>query len=369
MSEGLSGDSEAAEWGTRLHHATTISGSIDGTMAGLSGYDRELVERAVEWLELYRTARRLECAFEEHPLGPLSDERFFAIPDADRPHGTADRVYLDHEKRYGEVLDLKFGPLPVAMEIVVPQMEAYTVMVFEGWPTLETVVARVYHVPEDSEFSQRFEREQLPELCERICLAIDEANRRPAELRPSELACKYCPGAVRCPALRQSALQTAEAPQEVVPATPDAFGAMIAKAKLVGAWAEAFLAFAKRWLQDHPEGAEGWQLQERAGRRSIPDPKKAVGALKAAHPSLDAMGLTLDAASVSYSKLEDLYWKARKLTEGKVTKKTAEAALQKILEGLVERGERSVSLVPVRGRVLQDEAQKGMIDGPRADEA
>ena len=354
MSEGIeSPGDEMAQRGTLMHHACTMAGLLDGTMEGLSAYERNLVETACVWSEGYgRDATR---TWEEFRFKPL---RLDGVPEEHHPFGTTDKLYGWGSR--AEVHDFKFGPLTLAMEVVVPQMEGYVLMAFHlltllSGAAVKEITARVLHVPTGEEFSKTYKRADIHELENHVKRTILRALERPVQLHPSELACKYCPGRIRCPAVAQLAMTVATLP-ETVPIGDDALGEMVSKAKVVKQWADGFLDYAKSLMRNGFK-ATGWELQKKAGRREIKDPKKAWKKLSAVMLPEELAR----AVEFKIGELESAFRSAKERAGEKLTIAQAKKSLEELLDGVMEKGQGSESLVAVRERALADEPEKAQV--------
>jgi hypothetical protein len=350
VSEGCqSEDTDASERGTLLHHATTFGGLVDGTMDKLEAYDLEMVERAINWSLGY--GQGALHAHEEFRFAPLA---LPGLSPEERPFGTCDRLYRWADR--GELHDFKFGPAELSMDVLVPQMEGYVAMALAQFPILEEVAARAFHVQSGEEFVRAYTREALPELLNRITETILGAREEPVFLRPSELACKYCPGKVRCPALSQMAV-TLHDLGDLVPSGPVAIGEMLSKAKAVKEWAESFIENVKRQMRVGLE-VEGWGLEKRAGRRQIRDVAEAYEKLRVAGMLPEEI---LRAASLSVGEAEKAFHSSLLRQGQKPTAYQSKERMAKLLEGVIESGPGTEALVARREKVIADET-KGMIE-------
>lgn len=351
MSEGIeSPDTEMSARGTLMHHACTMAGLLDGTMEKLTEYERSLVERACAWSEGY--GQGATETLEELRFPPLE---LRDIPKAHWPFGTTDKLYGWFPEGRAEVHDFKFGPLELAMEVVVPQMEGYVLMAFEA-DAFQELTARVLHVPTGEEFSKTYRVEDIPALQNSVERTILRALERPVSLIPSELACKYCPGKVRCPAVQQMAMTVAAMP-EMTPIGADGLGEMVAKAKVVKQWADGFLDYAKSLMRQGFK-ASGWELQKRAGRREIRDPKAAWQKLS---PVMLPEEL-VRAVEFKIGELELAFRSAKARAGETLTIVQAKKRLEELLDGVMEKGPGSESLVAVRERVVADRPEPKEIE-------
>jgi hypothetical protein len=213
------------------------------------------------------------------------------------------------------LVDFKFGYNLVSEPDENPQAVAYTLGVFLREPQVEAVDF-YFLIPRcDAVLHHRFTRSDIPWMRLRLETIRARVLSPEKDYNPQPGLCEYCGFRAQCPALMNKVLPLArkyqgdhyELPAEVHSSAitdPQDMAKALRLAQLLDKWVESVKRHALEMRLERGIEIPGFELAERAGRRSVTN-------LLAAWEVAQAEGVTLDefltACDVSVTKLEDLY--------------------------------------------------------------
>lgn len=174
--------------------------------------------------------------------------------------GYVDRVLINQDKTYAEVMDWKFGKWPVDAAETNLQGIAYTLGLFNRYPTLQRVHV-YFRQPLINFFTDHeFTREQIPALYLRVQTVVARARKANEEkswdkANPGVPVCSFCARLGECPKVHAMACRVGhkfyplEVPEDINPSLPKSAADSSMLLKLAGVmkvWAEA----ARRQITD-----------------------------------------------------------------------------------------------------------------------
>jgi hypothetical protein len=262
--------------------------------------------------------------------------------------GTADRIAIRGNRAL--LIDYKFGRNSVPDAEVNPQMQAYTVGIFEEFPVIDEVKVIILIPRRDEVSTTVYHRRDLDRLRLRVQTIIARCEEPEPELRPTD-HCLYCSAQGTCPALHRYALTIAagyedelQLPDEFHPSRitdPTTMSRALNVARVLEKWCESVKHHA---LQMRLGGQEipGHELRSRAGTRKITDPLAAWLAVKD-RLSPDQF---IRCTDVSISKLETAFAEtAPRGDKGKAKQELCEALADL---GILETGKETLYLAKTR---------------------
>lgn len=215
--------------------------------------------------------------------------------------GTADAIVLSGDRRRLHLVDLKFGKgkLVVAENNEQLLVYAYGCMLSLPWLadvetiTLHIVQPRVAGLDNNGHSQWSISCADLMAWAKETLLPGAQATRAKDAPLVAGPHCHFCKATVKCPKLKQEALEVAQAvfptgdvAKPVTPPAPSALSggdiAQVLKArKLFDTWADAVEKEAELRLR-RGETVPGFKIVQSLGHRKWKDEKAAVAALKAA---------------------------------------------------------------------------------------
>lgn len=269
LSQGLSDSvGDSARWGTAAHtvaswcleEGTNAAGYL-GRVMHVEGHDYAVDDDMVYQVQTYVDAVR---ALVETTGGQLLVEQrvdYSAVLGVQDSFGTADAIILAGETLY--IIDLKTGQREVRAEDN-SQLKLYALGALEDFGLVADFASAVLMISQPSkrkeldswEISvddlQAFGRKAAVTAQCAASLIYTSADAEPvpeAYLVPGDEQCKYCKAKPTCPALRRAvsdtmfddldALDSAELPAPVSPATPDDLARLYRRLDLVEDWVKA----------------------------------------------------------------------------------------------------------------------------------
>lgn len=177
---------EAAEAGTRMHKAFETR-----DLTGLELDEAQLVEQALQYVDSLVAG---------HGLGAreLSE---IALSFAELTSGTSDKIIINEGETEADVIDGKFGRMPVTPAEHNFQIQCYVGGAFEKWPTLQRCRGHIL-IPQLTEItSHEFTRDDVPRIRARVQAVLDYARDPFNPPKPNDDLCSRCEFASRCPAI------------------------------------------------------------------------------------------------------------------------------------------------------------------------
>lgn len=334
-------DTTAADEGTAMHRAAEtglIPAEFDEEMRGCVQMCLDYVDQFINTpgVEIHRELR-MEMG---HTLTDL--------------FGTADLVVYNHETNQVDVIDFKFGRIPVDDAEVNLQGKAYVLGAFTRFPEATAAVMHFLQPRIDEVSTHRFERSQANAMALEISAILARANAPTPEEHINTDNCLYCGRKAECIALRRLAGHITDRYEQDFVALPnlhssqvtdpEQLAVMYRMARIVEKWADSVKAHS---LQTYLGGTPipGFQLKERAAARKIEEGDNVLATFNA----LTGQGVTTEfpmtveqfirACSVSPSKLETV---AGDMAEGLgMTKAAAKRKISEVLAalGVVSQGQ------------------------------
>jgi superfamily II DNA or RNA helicase len=346
---------EAAESGTRCHNACET-----GDVSKLSDEELVLVEMAMGY------------------VGPIM-EKSIRIEQEIRVEVFDQWGYLDllcfDSETHADLLDYKFGKIPVRDTETNLQMKCYTQGVFEKYPQLMTITVHIVQPRTDTISTHTWRRnEDLPVFSGEIYLILERKKmvdklglQHPDVfplLQPFCSACDFCGNRWRCPALSAQVLTVAAKvgglpiPDRLVieagePITSAELGIIKRLADIAHKWASDMKDRAIEIALTQGVIPDGYTLQEANAPRQVPNIHLAHEVLSDPERTKEYVQLTKDdiyecAKGLSISALEDKF--AAKAPKGK---KTAwKVAMGNILQdgGAIASSGTYHKLVPIKAK-------------------
>lgn len=267
-------ESAAAQEGTLAHalleHRLTHGDVPEGA------YTDEMVEGSEVVLSYLGTRE------EEFEIWPETKVSFGSLlPDG--TFGTSDVILWYPESRTLEVIDYKFGRGVVVDPEENEQMTLYAIgaLVTQKLPAPKAVVLtiiqpRAYH-EKGPVRSWVTDMRYLVEFGTRVREAVPQIYGNDPQYNPSEEACRFCPGAFKCPALKKLAVERAMA--EFEPIADDGelkdLADSLDVSRLLRVWQTAVEDHALR-LALSGQTIPGYKLVEGQSRRKWIDENKVI---------------------------------------------------------------------------------------------
>ena len=265
--------------GTKCHEALE-TGKKDG-----------LTPEQLEWVEACE-----EFAASFFPEGSCTHNEV-RLDVLDGIWGFADRIVLDGvgmPAKRAALLDWKFGQNLQEDVETNPAAQAYVFGMFQRWPTLESVYVAYLYPRLGQASSHLYTRADIPRIETRIRLIVERARgATPATCRASTETCRWCRHVFECPTARKAFLpiaqRYADLHEEQLPDLGDlgetvnaeGMAKLLAWAPTIAAWADSIKQNGRRMRVEQGIEIPGWELRERAGKRSIPNSVLAAEVLRA----------------------------------------------------------------------------------------
>ena len=201
-------------------------------------------------------------------------------------HGSPDLMAWAGETHM-DIVDYKFGRLPVDPAAVNLQAKAYVLAAFDTYPFVETITFHFVHPRlADHDSNHTFKREERDAICEEISKIVLAAEDPEVDPTPETEACLYCKKRGTCPALLTEMVRYAhqmhlsDIPDYNLDLTvPENRAKLFEILKLMS---KAVGQAQDKLTEDHLNGNEipGYELKFRKGARSIKDTIKAWETVK-----------------------------------------------------------------------------------------
>jgi hypothetical protein len=260
----------------------------------------------------------------------LKEERLWNAEPAmrDLTHGSPDLMAWAGETHL-DIVDYKFGRLPVDPAKDNLQAKAYVLAAFDTYPEVETITFHFVHPRlADHDSNHTFHRRDRTVLCYEILFIVSKAEDPKVKPTPETEACLYCKNRGCCPALLTEMIRYSH--QMHLNEIPDFnldLNVPENRAKLfevLKTLAKAVPQAQEELTTKHLNGDEipGYELKFRRGARSVVDTAKAYAAVE----DIVTPEEFLKVCSVSISDLEEV-------VVGKATDtRAAKANLNSVLE-------------------------------------
>ena len=280
---GISGDTDEADEGTRMHLANNPSYPLDE----FSEEQKFQIEKARKYI-----GEKLQGAgivHYEESMTLIADEGMVT-------HGTCDvfGVYPDHVR----VIDIKYGRSLMSVSSGDWQMKLYAAMAMQRC-IYKRAEVWVYQPREDTDFVAVY-TDPL-KIADEYADVIARCEAADAPCRPSPDACQWCLGKTICPAFQESLLTLPATRPALEMLDPTKLAKALDFAKLVEPWAKQVRDHARK-LALTGIAIPGWKLGERTNRQvsNVNEAFAAVG---------DCMSQEafLALADVPIGALEDAY--------------------------------------------------------------
>lgn len=250
------GSSPEAESGTRIHVA--MKRSILSGELRTRGLDDEESERASSCWDYFRSLE---------PAKEVLCERTFRVGDVG---GTADVVLLYDDRVH--VIDWKTGSAGILRTMATEQVRWYSmaaILEFDR-PIAEM---SVYCPATQSEYSDVFQRSDVPELEKRVAAVTLESQNPVPLYSPGYEQCLYCSAKTRCPAAWDEMRALVESTPKHLD-NPKKLGDAYEVAKLAEKFASSVKSFIRERVKSGSE-IDGWKAIHKRGRQYVRDVEAA----------------------------------------------------------------------------------------------
>jgi hypothetical protein len=209
--------------------------------------------------------------------------------------GWVDRVLINHDRTYAEIVDYKFGYWRVAEAKDNPQGIAYLLGIFREYPTVDSVRVFFKQPHLDLLSEALFTRDQIPALYLRIQTIVARARAARAQInlgdwssaKPHVPVCNFCKNLGRCEKVLDFACKVGnkfyplQIPENITPTLvndPHQTSLAMRLSQVLAIWAGAFRAqVTDRVLRQEAAMPEGFVLQSKSNREvAIPAEFKKV---------------------------------------------------------------------------------------------
>jgi Asp-tRNA(Asn)/Glu-tRNA(Gln) amidotransferase C subunit len=296
---------KAAEQGTRCHAACET-----GDMTGLSDEEKMLVEMALGYEADVATG---SIDVQREICVEVFDQWGFLDTLIIKPDGVAD------------IVDFKFGIMPVRDAEKNIQMKAYTFGVFNMFPSLNEVTVHLVQPKLDTISFHTWKRSDLERLGEEIKLVIERAKLARVDFFSADVeklftplceACDFCGNRARCRPLARKLVKITSKYDPVFEVLddpvmrpgeirgPKTMGLLLRAAKIAAKWAEDVQTAALEQALSEGIVPEDFRLVEVNKPRRVTNPLLAYEALKDKVAWEDMLAC---ATGISIGKLEEIF--------------------------------------------------------------
>lgn len=292
------GSSPAAEEGTAAHALAEIALRWSGSRSlSPDEVEASTTEWVAQYADLYdrQEMARFLLTYERAVLSALRDAGDDAVLLLEQRHetgipgvwGTADAVVLS--PTHIHVLDLKYGRGVPVSAVANPQLRLYALgalrglegLVYDG--RIAEVQMTIVQPRLGSITSETISRDELEEWAGWARARAEMTAVDGAPLTPSEKACRWCPAAGFCEALRAESLRVAFGDGSEPPVLGDApeIGPAVVEAleqvPLVEQWVRSVKSLAESLASE--DRLPGYHLEPGRGRRKVAHPDALIDAL------------------------------------------------------------------------------------------
>ena len=340
-------EQEAKRLNQEAHKSSraAVRGSlIHAWLAGLpdeDGKEIKLMEpeqRTADFLQ-ERAQEQIERIFGEAQVETLVEKRLWMKVNG-RPalSGQFDKVVYSGDTAL--ILDFKSGhsePDPAEQNA---QLKVLAVLVALHLPQATTVIAQIISGPYGVT-EARYSIAELAHAYNEILDTLQAIHAESAPFNPSPDACRYCPAALICQAVKDTIMPVARQQYSQLPLEPDRAAKLLDEVAVIKSHiAEIEKFYFQRLSEDPAFSIPGYALVPGITRREVTN---WHAARKRLEEFIDEKDL---AASETYSITDIEKALARKL---KLKAKEAKTRLNEILSGLIEEKQNAPSLRRVRG--------------------
>lgn len=296
---------KAAEQGTRCHAACET-----GDMTGLDDEEKMLVEMAIGY----------EAEVAE---GAIDIQREICVEVFDQ-WGFLDTLII---KALGkaDIVDFKFGIMPVRLAEKNIQMKAYAFGVFNMYPSIEEITVHLVQPKLDTISYHTWKRSDLEMLGEEIKLVIERAKLARTDFFSADVeklftplceACDFCGNRARCRPLARKLVKITSKYDPVFEVLddpvmrpgeirdPTTMGLLLRAAKIAAKWAEDVQSAALEQALSEGIIPDDFRLVEVNKPRRVTNPLLAYEALKDKVAWEDMLAC---ATGISIGKLEEIF--------------------------------------------------------------
>ena len=340
-------EQEAKRLGQEAHKSSAAAarGSlIHAWLAGIpdeDGKEIKLMEpeqRTADFLQ-ERAQEQIARIFGDARVETLVEKRLWLKVD-DRPvlSGQFDKVTYSGDTAL--VLDFKTGhsePDPAEQNA---QLKVLSVLVALHLPQVTTVIAQIISGPHGVT-EARYSIAELAHAYNEILDTLQAIHAESAPFNPSPEACRYCPAALICQAVKDTIMPVARVQYSALPLEPDRAANLLDEVVVIKSHLVEIEKFYFQRLSEDPAfSIPGYALVPGITRREVTNWHVARKRLEEFIEPEDL------AASETYSITDIEKALGRKL---KIKAKEAKVKLNEILSGLIEEKQNQPSLRRVRG--------------------
>jgi len=306
-------DTKASDDGTRLHKAVET--------CDLSLCEDEDEEDAVTRCLVYLDK------LVEHYKGECTVEKELRIIVEDITTGTGDIVLI--AGKIGELIDWKFGRMPVTDAEDNVQMQNYVLGIFHMFPELDKVTVHIVAPRMDSLSTATYKRSDMDRIRKRTLQIVASCEAEDKQATAAEKACRWCGGKASCPRINEAALTVAKSiglpmPIEFAPGrllAPEDRAKAQVLSYILEDWASQVRTFNKNAVLEDGIEIPGFDIRSRKGNTSVVDVYSATQTAIEHYEGL-SVDSVLQACSLSLTKLVDQVY-ALVQTQGKKETKKA----------------------------------------------
>jgi hypothetical protein len=260
--------------------------------------------------------------------------------------GQVDAVYYSDTTAL--VVDFKSGfsePDPAEIN---SQLKVLAVLVALHLPQVTTVIVQVISGPHGVT-EARYTIQELAHAYNEILDTLQAIHAEAAPFNPSPEACRYCPAALICQAIKDTIMPVARTQYSALPLEPDRAAKLLDEVAVIKSHlVEIEKFYFQRLVEDPAFSIPGYALVPGVTRREVTNWHVARKRLE---EFIDAADL---AASETYSITDIEKALGRKL---KLKAKEAKVKLNEILAGLIEEKQNAPSLKRVRGEAKSEKLE------------
>ena len=317
---------------------------IHAWLAGIPGEDGKEIklmepeQRTADFLQ-ERAQEQIARIFGDARVETLVEKRLWLRVDG-RPalSGQFDKVI--HSGDTALILDYKSGHSQPDPAEINSQLKVLSVLVALHLPQVTTVIAQIISGPYGVTES-RYSIAELAHAYNEILDTLRAIHAEDAPFHPSPEACRYCPAALICQAVKDTIMPVARTQYSALPIEPERAAKLLDEVAVIKSHLVEIEKFYFQRLSEDPGfSIPGYALVPGVTRREVTN---WHAARKRLEEFIDAADL---AASETYSITDIEKALGRKL---KIKAKEAKVKLNEILNGLIEEKQNQPSLKRVRG--------------------
>jgi hypothetical protein len=334
---------EAERLGQEAHKSSPDAVSGTRIHAKLAGQEVELSESEAQSAGFLRERAddQVQRIFGDITPERITEKRLWLELNGERAlSGQFDRV--SYTQSLALVQDFKTGwtePDPAEQNA---QMRVLAVLVALAKPTLEEVIVQIVSGPFGIS-EARYTMRELSVAYDDIVATLHRINTEDAAFNPSPEACKHCPAALICQALKNTIGLVAKVQLSQLPDGERAAKLLDEVELIQGHIDEIKAYYAGRLTEDPTYELPGWAMVPGASVREVTDWEKALAKL-GGYVEKEALW---GAAAYRIAELEKALAKAQN-----IKLKDAKTKFNEILNGLINFKENKPSLKRVKGQPM-----------------